>query len=123
MVYRDDRVAAFMDIQPVNSGHVLVIPVEHVPDLGKLDPGDGGRIFAVGQQVAGAIYRSDIRAEAVNFFLADGEAAGQDVFHVHLHVIPRYEGDGFGLTFAPEYFSLPPRRDLDLAADTIRTNL
>ncbi len=50
-------------------------------------------------------------AEGVNLFLADGEAADQEVFHVHLHVIPRFEGDGFGLTFGPDYADGPNRED------------
>jgi histidine triad (HIT) family protein len=59
----------------------------------------------------------------VNLFLADGKAAMQEVFHVHLHVFPRYEGDGFGLKFSPEYFKRPSRAELDEAAEKIRRAL
>jgi histidine triad (HIT) family protein len=55
----------------------------------------------------------------VNLFLADGEAAGQDVFHAHLHVFPRHAGDGFGLRLPPGY-SIRPRAELDAAADVLR---
>jgi histidine triad (HIT) family protein len=55
--------------------------------------------------------------------LADGEAAGQEVFHVHLHVLPRFQGDGFGHRFPPHYGRRPPREELDTNAATIRACL
>lgn len=119
-VWRDERVSAFIDIQPVNPGHLLVIPNAHAPNLADLDPETGGQIFQVAQTLAAALRRSGIRCEGVNFFLADGEAAMQEVFHLHLHLIPRFSGDGFGLTFADSYFALPPRPALDAAAEQIR---
>ena len=57
--------------------------------------------------------------QGVNLFLADGAAAGQDVFHVHLHVVPRFEGDGFGLRLPPDY-EIRPRAELDAAASALR---
>ncbi len=123
MVYRDGDVAVFMDIQPVNAGHMLVVPIMHAADLAELDEETGGKLFSVGQKMAAALYLSDLPAEGVNFFLADGEAAGQEVFHVHLHVFPRFEGDGFGFRFREEYFELPPRKELDMAAAAIRERL
>ena len=71
-------------------------------------------------RLADALRRSGVRCEGVNLFLADGEAAGQEVFHVHLHVIPRFPGDGFGFRFAPGYFQLPGRDALDQVASAIR---
>ena len=76
-------------------------------------------MFQVGQRIAGALRDSGLRCEGVNLFLADGEAAGQDVFHVHLHVIPRYAGDGFGFRFGPRYGHRPPRTELDAIAGRI----
>ncbi|MDP8911375.1 MAG: HIT family protein, partial [Actinomycetota bacterium] len=77
------------------------MPDEHAASLADL-PGDAGaRIFRTAHNVAHALYGSGLECEGVNLFLADGEAAGQDVFHVHMHVIPRFRGDGFGLTFGP----------------------
>jgi len=119
-VYRDETCAAFMDIQPVNPGHVLVIPNDHAASLADLDPSTGAHLFRIGQRMAAALRASGIRCEGVNFFLADGEAAGQEVFHVHLHVFPRYAGDGFGLTFGPGYITLPPRTNLDEIAAMLR---
>jgi diadenosine tetraphosphate (Ap4A) HIT family hydrolase len=59
----------------------------------------------------------------VNLFLADGEAAFQEVFHVHLHVIPRFRGDGFGLKFSPTYGSKPTRKELDETASNIKKTI
>jgi histidine triad (HIT) family protein len=122
LVHEDQNCVVLMDIQPVTQGHMLVIPRAHAPNLAALDPRTGGHLFQVGQRTAAALYASGLPCEGVNLFLADGEAAGQDVFHVHLHVFPRFEGDGFGLKFAPSYFELPPRQELDDAAAQIRRN-
>jgi len=74
----------------------------------------------MGLRVAAALRTCGVRCEGVNFFLADREAAGQEVFHVHLHVFPHFAGDGFGLKFSPNYFVLPPRAELCRVATGIR---
>jgi diadenosine tetraphosphate (Ap4A) HIT family hydrolase len=122
-VFRDDLVCAFMDIQPVNSGHLLVVPVAHSPYLADLDESVGAHMFRVGQRLAAAIRRSGVRCEGINMFLADGLAAGQEIFHAHLHVFPRYTGDGFGLRHPPEYSSLPERAALQSVAELVRRAL
>jgi len=122
-VYQDEICFGFMDIQPVNPGHVLVIPKQHAASLADMDENTGGHLFAIGQRLAAALRRSDIRCEGINFFLADGESAGQDVFHVHLHIFPRYEGDGFGLRLSPNYYKRPSREELDAVAEKIRLAL
>lgn len=119
-VYRDELVAAFMDIQPVNTGHVLVVPVRPATYLADLDDESAARMFVVAKRVAAAIRNSGLRCEGVNLFLADGEAAGQEVFHAHLHVIPRFAGDGFGLKLPPHYSQLPAREALDGWAEQLR---
>jgi histidine triad (HIT) family protein len=123
-VYRDDRVAAFMDIQPVNDGHLLVVPVRHAALLGELSEDEVMAVMRVGYRAVGALRRSSLRCEGVNFFLADGEAAMQEVLHAHLHVFPRYQGDGFGLRFDQEYYTrFPPREALDRHAAELRALL
>jgi histidine triad (HIT) family protein len=119
IVYRDDHCVAFMDINPVTPGHLLVIPLSHADYLADLDSGVGAHLFRIAQRLAAAIRRSGLKADGINFFLADGEAAGQEVFHVHLHVFPRFEGDGFGLRFAPEYGQPVARERLDHEAAAI----
>jgi histidine triad (HIT) family protein len=130
MVYQDEACSAFMDIQPVNLGHTLVVPNDHVACLAELDAQTGGQIFGVGQRIASALYSAPalgsaagLRCEGINLFLADGDVAGQDVFHVHLHVIPRFRRDGFGLRFGPAYGVRPPRTELDKIAAEIRQGL
>ena len=123
LVYQDERCVAFMDIQPVNPGHLLIVPRRHAANLAELDEADGERLFRVSQRLAQALRRSGLRCEGVNLFLADGEAAGQEVFHVHLHVFPRYHRDGFGLRFSPSYGSRPPRAELERVAESIRDKL
>lgn len=124
IIYRDDLVTAFMDIQPVTPGHLLVIPNQHALALAQVDAEAGAQMFRVGQRLAAALRHSGLRCEGVNLFLADGEAAGQEVWHAHLHVIPRYTGDGFGLRLPPDYRnSRPAREQLDETAGKIRAAL
>ena len=99
IVHRDEHVLAFMDSSPVVEGHVLVIPTYHTPDLAGVTEDAGGRMFALGRRVAASLRASGLPCEGVNFFLADGAAAGQTVFHSHLHVIPRVRSDGLGFRF------------------------
>ena len=120
IVYSDDDVLAFMDIQPVNPGHLLVVPRRHATYLADLEAGTEERIFEVGLKLAQAVRQAGVRCEGVNLFLADGAAAGQEVFHVHLHVIPRFRGDGFGFRFPPGYRDLPGREALDQVASSVR---
>ncbi|MBV9880867.1 MAG: HIT family protein [Gemmatirosa sp.] len=122
-VHRDADVAAFMDIQPVNPGHVLVVPVRHATHLADLDAESAARLMAVAHRVVAAIRASGVRCEGVNLFLADGEAAMQEVPHVHLHVFPRWRGDGFGLRFGPDYKRKPARAALESVASQIRAAL
>jgi histidine triad (HIT) family protein len=121
-VYRDDEVSAFMDIQPINPGHVLVVPNTHVERLRDLRPVLGECIFRMGQAIGAALLRSEIPCEGVNFFVADGPVAGQEVAHFHLHVIPRVPGDGFGFRF-PEGYGRLPRPELDRLAVRLRDQL
>ena len=123
IIYRGEICTAFMDIQPVNPGHILVVPNRHAANLAGLEPLEGGQLFQIAQKMASALYQSGIPCEGVNFFLADGEAAFQDVFHVHLHVFPRFHGDGFRLKMNPKYEHLPERNELDRQAEKIRNAL
>jgi len=119
-IYRDPLCSAFLDIQPVNPGHALVIPNKHATYLADLDPDDGAHMFRIGQRIAAALRKSGIRCEGINLFLADGKAAMQEIFHVHLHIIPRYSGDGFGLKFAPSYYQKPDRAELEEIGQKLR---
>jgi diadenosine tetraphosphate (Ap4A) HIT family hydrolase len=119
-VYDDERALAFLDINPATPGHLLVVPKRHAPDLAGLDPDEGAHLFRVGQRLAAGVRASGLAPEGVNLFLADGAAAGQEVLHVHLHVLPRWAGDGFRVHAE---FGSPEREELDRTAAEIRAAL
>ena len=112
-----------MDIHPINPGHMLVVPNRHAPDVKDLNDDETGQIFRIAQRLATALRASGLKCEGVNFFLADGEAAGQEVFHTHLHIFPRYRSDGFYLTLPPGYGPDAGRDELNEAARRIRSGL
>jgi diadenosine tetraphosphate (Ap4A) HIT family hydrolase len=119
LVYRDDSVTAFMDISPVTPGHVLLVPNLHAADLAHLPDEYGAQLLVVGRRIAQSMRRTGLRCEGINLFLADGEAAGQSVFHTHLHIIPRFHGDGFGFHRRPR-LGTPSREELQAIAESLR---
>ena len=119
-IYRDELVSSFMDIQPLIRGHLLVIPNDHRATLAELDDKFSSHMFVVARKLAQAIRQSKLRSEGVNLYIADGAVAGQTVFHCHLHVIPRYAGDGFKIHFPPGYGTRPPRKELDEIAEQLK---
>ncbi len=123
VVYSDEEIMVIMDIQPVNPGHALVIPKAHVAQLSELDRRIGGTMFQTAMRVAQAIRQTSTVCEGINLLLADGEVAGQEIFHVHLHIIPRIPGDGFRIKFGPHYTSKPDRKKLDKMSERIRETL
>ncbi len=117
--YEDDTVVAFMDVQPITHGHMLVVPREHAVLMADLNETVAMRTFRVARKLS-SIARSTLGAGGVNLFVADGEIAFQDVPHFHVHVIPRYPNDGFGLTFPERYGQPPGRAELETVAAAIR---
>ena len=118
VVYEDEKAFVLIDIAPVNPGHSLVIPKRHAEALADLEEATAGHVFALAMRTAAALRRSGLRCEGVNLFLADGEAAGQEVPHVHMHVVPRFRGDPFRL---PSGRRSASRADLDAAAQQLRS--
>ncbi len=96
-LYEDEDIVAFMDIKPITQGHALVIPKRHVELLTELDDQLAGKMIAAVKKVGNALKRSKLNCRGINYIASDGAEAGQEIFHVHMHVIPRYRGDGFGL--------------------------
>ena len=119
VVYEDDRCTAFMDIQPINAGHVLIVPKTHVESFQDLDEDLAGHLFKVATRINRAIRKSGVECEGINYFAADGEAAFQEIFHAHLHVFPRWRGDRFRLKFSDTYLKKPAREELDRIAGRI----
>jgi histidine triad (HIT) family protein len=91
-VYEDDRILVFMDIFPVADGHTLVIPKAHATNLLETDEADLSAVIAWSKRVAGALRRV-LAPDGIGVFQLNGAAAGQTVFHYHMHLIPRMQGD------------------------------
>jgi len=123
LVYQDEWVSAFMDAHPIAEGHILVVPRRHASGLDDLDEAAAGRMMAVARRLAGALRRSGVPCEGVNLVLADGTAAGQSVFHCHLHVIPRAAGDGFGFRRPLGLGRSASRPVMEAVAERIRESL
>jgi histidine triad (HIT) family protein len=109
-VHEDERTIAFMDINPVTRGHLLVVPRAHSTDLTDIAPEDLAATMRAVQVVAAKAVRG-LGAEGVNVVNNCGAAAGQTVFHFHVHVVPRSSGDGFHVPLGG-----PPGDQDDLAA-------
>ncbi|WP_434992238.1 HIT family protein [Arthrobacter sp. Ld5] len=120
MVYENDVVAAFMDTSPVTPGHVLVVPRQHCAYLEDVRAEVGAEMFRVAHRLARALRRSGLRCEGVNMFLADGEAAFQEVLHCHLHVFPRFDGDSFRIDAD---WQRVPLQQLEAPAQQLRNGL
>jgi histidine triad (HIT) family protein len=114
---------AFLDLFPINEGHTLVVPRKHAASIGEVDEIAAVAMWSLARRVAAGLRASGLRCEALNFFFADGAAAGQEVFHSHLHVIPRWQGDGFGIKFPPHYGAATDRKTLDDIAARLRKRL
>ena len=94
-VYEDDDIVGILDIRPFTRGHTLVIPKQHSVDLTDTPPQTLAGMAAVGQRIARAARASGLGATGTNFAINDGKSAFQSVFHIHLHVVPRRDGDKF----------------------------
>jgi len=95
VVYEDDDVLAFLDANPMAPGHTLVVPKDHYETLGDLPDDEGSAVFAALHRLA-PLVEDAVDADASTVAFNNGEAAGQEISHVHGHVIPRFEGDGGG---------------------------
>jgi len=118
MCFEDAEVVAFMDIQPVNAGHLLVVPREHYESIEDIPPSLASHLFQVSMQLA-PVVKHVAGAEGLNLVVNSGVAAGQDVFHYHVHVIPRKPGDGFDIPLPFAGSEMPDRTVLDMNAARI----
>jgi histidine triad (HIT) family protein len=115
-VYEDERTLAFMDINPLNDGHCLVVTRAHAATLYEADPADLQAAIVTAQRVALAI-RAVLQPEGLNVLQANGAAAFQSVPHFHLHLVPRFAGDGKGF----DWTLVPGDRDrIQATAERIR---
>ena len=99
-LYEDDCVRVIFDAEPAAEGHVLILPKEHFDNIYELDDDTAGHVFKVAKKIATAMNKT-LDMDGLNVVQNNGEAAGQTVFHFHMHLIPRYEGDHVGITWKP----------------------
>ena len=119
IVFEDERTMAFLDIRPVNDGHTLVIPKRHYENIYEIPDDEIAHVYRTVKKVASAIKKS-VKAEGISITQHNGRAALQRVFHLHVHVIPRHEGQRFP---RPEELSEAKREKLEEIAEKIRINL
>jgi histidine triad (HIT) family protein len=113
--YEDAIAVAFMDIQPVNDGHVLVVPREHYERLEDVPRPVGQHLYEVSTRLIPVIQQV-CGVRDMNVVVNSGPAAGQDVFHFHVHLIPRRAGDGFDVPLPFAGSAMPDRTHLDATA-------
>jgi histidine triad (HIT) family protein len=118
VVFEDEHSIAFMDAGQVNPGHVLVAAKGHVENLYELSDAQAGALLKTAAHVARAI-RAAFDPPGLSVYQANGKAAWQTVFHYHMHLLPRHEGDGMALTWPAKN---PSRDKLGEYAELIRKN-
>lgn len=121
IVYEDDLTMAFMDLRQPNAGHVLVVPKGHYRTLDRLPPAIAARLFQDVVLLTGAVRRVFV-PDGINMWSSNGVAAGQEVPHVHLHIFPRFSGDGY-LRVYPDTPRTASREELDGMAERLRTSM
>jgi histidine triad (HIT) family protein len=119
IVYEDSQILAFMDIRPVNEGHTLIIPKQHYVDIFDTPVETIGATHIVTKKIAFAV-RKATEADGISIVQQNGKAAGQDIFHLHVHVIPRFEGKKMPRF---EELELVEREALEKTAEKIRQTL
>ena len=119
IVHEDEHTLAFMDLGQVNPGHVLVAAKAHAENVYALNEAQAGAVFRAVAKVARAV-RDAFTPQGLSVYQANGTAAGQTVFHFHMHLVPRYENDGMNLTWPVKN---PPREQLEANAAKIRARL
>jgi histidine triad (HIT) family protein len=115
-VYEDEHTLAFMDLGQVNPGHVLVSVKKHAENLYELDEAQAAAVARASSRIAKAI-REAFEPEGLSVYQANGKAAGQTVFHYHVHLLPRHAGDGMELVWPVKN---PAREKLEEYAAKIR---
>ena len=98
-IYENSDFRVILDVAPANRGHALIIPKEHFKDIFDIDAVTAGKLFSLATEVARAM-KSVLHCDGMNIVQNNGIIAGQTVFHFHLHLIPRYEGDHVDLHWA-----------------------
>lgn len=118
VVYEDELFKAILDVNPAARGHVIILPKKHAPNIFELPEEETSKIMMVAKKIATALKKA-YSCDGVNILQNNGEAAGQTVFHLHVHVIPRFKEDTVNIGWKPG--DMP--EDMAVIADEIRANL
>lgn len=118
IIHEDEEIIAFLDIQPLHPGHVLVVPKAHYKNLFYVPEELAARAFAMASRLLPGL-RKATGCRAINLFSPNGSHGGQDVFHFHLHLIPVPEGSPFPLQLPDPAAPVPSRSQLDVMATHI----
>jgi histidine triad (HIT) family protein len=116
IIYEDQYIIAFLDIRPVNEGHTLVIPKEHYEQIFDIPSELLGKVHQATKTVAAAV-KQTVKADGISIIQQNGTAANQDIFHLHVHIIPRYAGQK---TKAFHELQIVDEKQLELIAAKIR---
>lgn len=100
VIYEDEDFKAIMDISPASRGHAIILSKKHFENLFELEDDVAGKVLIVARKIALAM-KEELKCDGINLLQNNGEAAGQSVFHIHFHLIPRYKGDNLHLTWTP----------------------
>lgn len=115
-VYEDEDFRAILDVNPAARGHVIILPKKHAANIFELDEAEASKVFPIAKKIATAVMKT-YHCDGVNILQNNGEAAGQTVFHLHVHVVPRYYGDGVNIMW-----KAGETPDLQAVADEIKKN-
>lgn len=99
-LYEDESYRVILDLGPATKGHALILPKDHYANLFKLPEESAVGVMKLAKKL-GAQMKENLKADGFNLVQNNGECAGQTVFHFHLHLIPRYEGDGQKIGWKP----------------------
>jgi len=118
-IYEDKDFRAILDIAPASKGHAIILPKNHADNLYELSDEDASKIFIVAKKVARAM-KEAFHCKGLNILQNNGELAGQTVFHLHVHVLPRYADDNVRFSWK---HGQPTEEELDSLAESIRKEI
>lgn len=116
-VYEDEDYKAILDLNPAARGHVIIIPKKHAANVFELEDEEAVKVFPIAKKIATALMKT-YHCDGINILQNNGEAAGQTVFHLHVHVVPRYYDDDVKIMWEPG-----DTPDLEAVAEEIRKNI
>ncbi len=99
-LYEDEEFRVILDLNPASKGHALILPKKHAADFFDLPDETAGRAIILAKKIA-SVLKAGLHADGINVVQNNGEAAGQTVFHYHMHLIPRYQGDTVNVNWIP----------------------